>query len=188
MCRIPIVFCVHRTIAGDLRVGSRYRRSVPSAKMMPVWVKFLILMVFRARGCTAIGNSGHPLNQDYDRITISQKGVSDGETQTKKLHPEFKATVVLEALSGESSQAELCRRHNLSEDRLSKWKRQLFENASSLFGSTDKVSSEDAAERIAHLEQLVEKLTVAVDIHKKAAAWLSEKADPDAQDGSGSSE
>ena len=29
--------------------------------------------------------------------------------------PEFKAEVVLEALRGESSQAELCRRHNLSE-------------------------------------------------------------------------
>ena len=28
--------------------------------------------------------------------------------------PEFKAEVVLEALRGESSQAELCRRHNLS--------------------------------------------------------------------------
>ena len=36
--------------------------------------------------------------------------------------PEFKAEVVLEALRGESSQAELCRRHNLSEDQLSKWK------------------------------------------------------------------
>ena len=33
-----------------LRVGSRYRRSVPSAKMMPVRVKFLILMMFRD-GC-----------------------------------------------------------------------------------------------------------------------------------------
>ena len=29
--------------------------------------------------------------------------------------PEFKAKVVLEALRGESSRAELCRRHNLSE-------------------------------------------------------------------------
>ncbi len=28
--------------------------------------------------------------------------------------PEFKGRVVLEALSGESSQAEVCRRHNLS--------------------------------------------------------------------------
>ena len=102
--------------------------------------------------------------------------------------PEFKAEVVLEALRGETSQAELCRRHNLSEEQLSTWKRQLLENAASLFGSRDKVSSEDAAERIAHLEQLVEKLTVAVDIHKKAKTWLSEKTDPDAQDGNDSPE
>ena len=43
--------------------------------------------------------------------------------------PEFKAKVVLEALSGESSQAELCRCHNLSEEQLSKWKQQFVENA-----------------------------------------------------------
>ena len=53
--------------------------------------------------------------------------------------PEFKAEVVLEALSGESSQAEVCRRHNLSEDQLSKWKQQLVENAeTSLFASVIK--------------------------------------------------
>ena len=45
--------------------------------------------------------------------------------------PEFKGQVVLEALSGESSQAEVCRRHNLSEDQLSKWKQQV-ENVGSL--------------------------------------------------------
>ena len=99
--------------------------------------------------------------------------------------PEFKATIVLEALRGETSQAELCRCYNLSEDQVSKWKRQLLENAASLFGSMDKVSKE-TTERIAELEQLVEKLTVAIDIHKKAAAWLRENRDPDAQDGKGS--
>ena len=78
----------------------------------------------------------------------------------------FKAKVVLEALRGETSQAELCRRHNLSEDQVSKWKQQLLENAASLFGSRDKVS-EDAAERIAYLEQLVGRLTVAADIQMK---------------------
>ena len=49
--------------------------------------------------------------------------------------PEFKGQVVLEALSGESSQAEVCRRHNLSEDQLSKWKQQVVENVGSLFVS-----------------------------------------------------
>lgn len=86
--------------------------------------------------------------------------------------PEYKAEVVLEALRGETSQAELCRRHNLSEDQLSKWKQQLLENAATLFESGDK-GSQDAAERIVHLEQRVRKLTVALDIHKEASDWLS---------------
>ena len=66
----------------------------------------------------------------------------------------LKAKLFLGTLSGESSQVELCRRHNLSEDQLSKWKQQVVENVGSLFVSTEKQSSE-AAERIAHLEQLV---------------------------------
>ena len=86
--------------------------------------------------------------------------------------PEYKAEVVLEALRGESSQAELCRRHNLSEQQLSKWKQQVIENVATLFASTDQQSSE-AVERIAHLEQLVGRLTVALDIQKKALTFLS---------------
>ena len=100
--------------------------------------------------------------------------------------PEFKAEVVLEALKGESSQMEVCRRHNLSEDQVSKWKQQFLENAVTLFESGDK-GSQDAAERIAHLEQRVEQLAVALDIHKKVKAWLNEQ-DLDAQGGNGSPE
>ena len=86
--------------------------------------------------------------------------------------PEFKTEVVLEALRGESSQAELCRRHNLSEDQLSKWKQQVVENVASVFASTDKRSSE-ATERISQLEQLVGRLTLALEIQKKASTLLS---------------
>ena len=86
--------------------------------------------------------------------------------------PEFKTEVVLETLRGESSQAELCRRHNLSEEQVLKWKQQFLENAVSVFASTDQQSSE-AAERIAHLEQPVGRLTVALDIQKKALTFLS---------------
>ena len=85
--------------------------------------------------------------------------------------PEFKAEVVLEALSGQSSQAELCRRHNLSEQQLSKWKQQVVENVASVFSSTDPQSSE-ATERIAQLEQLVGRLTLALEIQKKASTLL----------------
>ena len=58
--------------------------------------------------------------------------------------PEFKTEVVLEALRGETSQAELCRRHNLSEDQVSKWKQEFLEKAVSVFANTDQQSSEAA--------------------------------------------
>ena len=86
---------------------------------------------------------------------------------------EFKAQVVLEALRGESSQAKLCQRHNISEEQVSEWKQQFLENAASLFGSKDKPSKE-TTKRIAELEQLVGRLSVALDIQKKALAWLNE--------------
>ena len=40
--------------------------------------------------------------------------------QTKKIHPEFKAEVVIEALCSQSSQAEQCRKHNISDVQLTK--------------------------------------------------------------------
>ena len=88
----------------------------------------------------------------------------------RRFTPAFKAEVVLEALGGESSQAELCRRHNLSDEQLSKWKRQLLENAVTLFEPADNPSNA-SAERIAQLEQLVGRLTLALDIEKKASTW-----------------
>ena len=86
--------------------------------------------------------------------------------------PEFKAEVVFEVLSGTTSQvSEVCRRHNLNENQLSQWKRQLLENAPSLFASAEKQSS-DAEKRIAHLEQLVGRMAVALDIQKKLLTLL----------------
>ena len=90
----------------------------------------------------------------------------------RKFTSEFKTELVLEVLSGASSQAELCRRHNLNEDQLSKWKQQFLEKAPSLFDSTDKQSSEVSEKRIAHLEQLVGRMAVALDIQKKLLTWL----------------
>ena len=89
----------------------------------------------------------------------------------RKFTSEFKTELVLEVLSGSTSQAALCRRHHLNEDQLSTWKQQFLEKAPTLFDSADKESSE-AEERIAHLERLVGKLTVALDIEKKALSWL----------------
>ena len=90
----------------------------------------------------------------------------------RRFTPQFKAEVVIEALTGQGSQAELCRRHNISQDQLSKWKHQLVDNAATLFESTNKQSN-DHSEQITQLEQLVGRLTIALDIQKKASTWLT---------------
>ena len=87
--------------------------------------------------------------------------------------PEFKAKVVLEALHKDTSQAELCQRHNISEEQLSTWKQQLIENMPSLFESKKKPSKADA-KRIAELEKQVGKLSVSLDIQKKALNLIDE--------------
>ena len=90
----------------------------------------------------------------------------------KRFTPKFKAKVVIAALSGESSEAERCHRHNSTEEHLSQWKRQLLENAASLFESNRK-QSDASAERIAQLEQLAGRLAQAVDIQRKALDWIA---------------
>ena len=62
-------------------------------------------------------------------------------------------------------------RHNLSKDQLSQWKQQFLENAVSVFTTTDQHANE-SAERIAHLEHPVGRLTVALDIPKKSIDLL----------------
>ena len=90
----------------------------------------------------------------------------------RKFTAQFKAEVVLEALRGESSQAELCRRYNLSETQISTWKQQGIEILMSGFATQNKQSSE-SAKRIAELERLVGRLTLDAEIQKKAKTLLS---------------
>ena len=90
----------------------------------------------------------------------------------RKFTAEFKAEVVLEALSGESSQAELCRRYNLSDTQISTWKQQGIANLIAGFATPNKQSSE-SSKRIAELERLVGRLTLDAEIQKKATTLLS---------------
>lgn len=76
------------------------------------------------------------------------------ENQTKKIHPEFKAEVVIETLCGQSSQAELCRMPTFIDAQLSKSKWQLLENAATLPELIDKQTNA-SQHRITQIEQLV---------------------------------
>ena len=76
---------------------------------------------------------------------------------------EFKRQVVEELLSGESRQAQLCRRHNISSSVLYHWKKQYSR------GKFDNEPTEEAAlkDRIEKLERLVGRLTLKNEFLKR---------------------
>jgi transposase len=91
-------------------------------------------------------------------------------TQRRRFTGEFKAQVVLELLSGAKSAAELCREHQLSPQLLGQWKSELLARAPQIF-EQEQARSVDQ-ERIAELERLVGRLTMQLEIAKKASTLL----------------
>jgi transposase len=86
----------------------------------------------------------------------------------RKFNVEFKTQVVLQIISGEKSLAEVCREHQLSGQMVGNWKQQFLAHANRAFESEASTSAEQA--RIAELEQMVGKLTMQLEIAKKATS------------------
>ena len=84
--------------------------------------------------------------------------------------PEFKAQVVLEIVSGRKSQAQVCREHQLKESLVSRWRTEFVQNASKVFQRESGLNQQDV--RIAELEQLIGRLTLQLEIAKKASTLL----------------
>lgn len=88
----------------------------------------------------------------------------------RKFTPQFKSQVVLQLLSGERSMAEVCREHQLTAQMVSNWKQQFLTAATQAFES--EASRNGEQERIAELERMVGKLTMELEIAKKASSLL----------------
>ena len=91
-------------------------------------------------------------------------------SKRRKFSPQFKSQVVLQLLSGEKSMAELSREHQLTSQMIGNWKQQFLAGATQAFESDATSSGEQ--ERIAELERMVGKLTMELEIAKKASSLL----------------
>jgi transposase len=85
--------------------------------------------------------------------------------------PEFKARVVLHVLTGAKTAAQVCREHQLSEQLLATWKKQLLAHADLAFAQEREATADQA--RLAELEQMVGRLTMELEAAKKASQLLS---------------
>ena len=85
----------------------------------------------------------------------------------RSFSPQFKAQTVLDLLSGVANQAEICRKHNLGPQLLTRWKATAVNDLHRLFTEENQPSPEQA--RIAELEQLVGRQALELEILKKVS-------------------
>jgi transposase len=88
----------------------------------------------------------------------------------RKFTPEFKSQVVLQLLAGEKRMPELCREYQLTAQVVSSWKQHFLAAAPRAFEPEDADRAEP--ERTAELERMVGKLTMQLEIAKKASSVL----------------
>jgi hypothetical protein len=74
-------------------------------------------------------------------------------------------------LTGTKTTAQICREHQLSEQLVAYWKKQLVTRASQVFAQERDQSIEQA--RVAELERMIGHLTMELEAAKKASQLLS---------------
>ncbi len=81
--------------------------------------------------------------------------------------PDFKVQRVLELLAGNPA-VEICRKYQLKDSMLYRWKQEFLERAPAIFARDAAAGSQEQA-RIAELEQMVGRLTLELEAAKKAS-------------------
>lgn len=84
--------------------------------------------------------------------------------------PALKAQVVLEVLMGVRSESRACQHYQLKPDLISRWKAQFLERAATVFAQ--ETQNDPALARVAELERLVGRLTLELEVAKKASSIL----------------
>lgn len=97
----------------------------------------------------------------------------------RKFTPAFKSQVVLQLLAGERNMAELCREHHLTSQMIGNWRQQFLAAAPQAFEKGGETSAEQ--ERIAELERMIGRLTMELEIAKKASSLLNGTRDRNGQ-------
>ena len=88
----------------------------------------------------------------------------------KQYTAEFKARVVLELLTAQKGLMQASRDYGIKDTILSRWKQEFLERAPQLFGK-EQADNHEAEVRMVELERMVGKLTLELDLTKKALGF-----------------
>jgi transposase len=90
--------------------------------------------------------------------------------ERKHYTADFKTRVVLELLTAQKGLMQASRDYGIKDTILSRWKQEFLERAPQLFKG-EKAEDTQAEKRIAELERMVGKLTLELDLTKKALGY-----------------
>ena len=93
-----------------------------------------------------------------------------GKTTRRKFTPEFKAKVALEALKELSTKGDLAKKYEISPEMISRWKKELVENASAAFGAKSGTADFDKEHDALHRK--IGELEMDVDFCKRVYKQL----------------
>jgi transposase-like protein len=107
-------------------------------------------------------------------------------SKRRTFKPEFKFEAVLDMVRGEKTIAQICRERDITESLLYTWRDAFFERAPHLFADQRSRGngSDPHSERIAELERMVGKLTMEIEVLKKARSLLVSTPQPNGRSSS----
>ena len=89
---------------------------------------------------------------------------------------QFKFDVVMQLLEGEKSITELCREHQLKDSLVYRWRDELLARGPQVYDSpSDGVAAAEQV-RIAELERMLGRLTMELEMAKKASSLLASRS------------
>lgn len=96
-------------------------------------------------------------------------------SKRREFSAQFKWETVLEGLRGEKSVAQLCRERDITDSLYYKWRDEFMEAAPQIFVDKRHKEHDETTERLADLERLVGRLTMELEIAKKASGLLGSR-------------
>jgi len=91
----------------------------------------------------------------------------------KKYSPREKLSVVLEGLRGDSSIAEICRRHGIAQNLYYKWREQFLRGGIEIFENQGKTAkTKGYQDKINHLERIIGRQAIELEILKKTQEYF----------------
>jgi transposase len=99
---------------------------------------------------------------------IAREKEQDVKGNRKKYSPSFKARVALEAIKGEETIAQIASRYEVHPTLVTRWKKELQEQAASIFGEDHARKKKQDKELVARLYQQIGQLKVERDFLENA--------------------